>query len=53
MINNEKFTEDRTLVAIDIAKKDNAVLAQTPNGKKKAFRMANNKKDYMALSLDN
>ena len=49
MFNNKKSTLDRTLVAIDIAKKYNTVLVQSPNGKKRAFKMANNKKDYLAF----
>lgn len=46
MVRNNKTTEKRGFVAIDIAKRHNAVLVKIPDGKRKAFRMANNKEDF-------
>lgn len=46
MVRNKKNTEKRGYVAIDIAKRHNAVLVQTPDGKPTAFKMANNKEDF-------
>jgi hypothetical protein len=42
-------TADRTLVAIDIAKRSHAVLVETPDGKQRKFRMANSADDYDRL----
>ncbi len=43
-------TEDRVLVAIDIAKVRNDVLVQQPDGKRKAFKIANKMTDYEEFS---
>ncbi len=49
MTNYEQITDERVLIAIDFAKKYNMVLVQYPDGKKKAFSMANQKADYDAF----
>ncbi len=42
-------TADRTLVAIDVAKRSHAILVETPDGKQRRFRMANSADDYDRL----
>ena len=49
MANYENIPDERVLVAIDFAKRYNTVLVQYPDGKKKAFPMANQKDDYDAF----
>lgn len=49
MINQSENNEERVFVAIDIAKRYHAVLVQYSDGHRKAFKMANNLKDYDAL----
>lgn len=49
MASREKTKTNQTYVAIDIAKKYHTVLVQYPGGQRKAFKMANNRKDYDTL----
>jgi len=50
MTHHISSTEDQVLVAIDIAKIRNDVLVEQPDGKRKAFKMANKMTDFVEFT---
>lgn len=51
MTDSVNFTQNTTLIAIDIAKKAHDVLIQWPNGKRKSMKITNTLEEYQRLLL--